>query len=896
MELFVPMNLRPLETNGQIDYMRKSEWFDLFLQSYLLFWPFQISRTSVRFVYDGEYNGTSDLTDFLAKLSPYTAHPERYGNLYITANDLHLHSSVYNNKGYMRQQLLIMYADKYSPAEYIGVADTDCMFITYVDREDIFENSKPVVHGRIGKPTDLHFWYHIPESTRWFMGGINETMRCMSFFPVTVKRSHFQDLRDYVQSIHPNATNFDSVFHDAFVDHSSLHLISQFNIICTYLWHFKHDEYNWYIHDTTPDWDMKRVKDENPRGTVDGPVYGAENSRDVYYSKNASFMPKSFISIHTSYHYYRKNHLGFVDAAMEGFCTSPPFPKINETEEAFCDKTTDEIKALGYRKETHSFEDAMYWKVVNERDLVNEYRQRYNRIHNCTKYWDPSLFLPFVTRDSDRVQLPYMRELACKQLLVDNEVTHEAYKSVYHQTQSPPGTIDKRLWKSYHCDTFDLNSVFVVSTNTSDHKYSSSYFFQGVCAKCLDEVATPMIQIISNSSAFSLPTLPIIQSVVSDFNASGNETFSPTPLPTSPTPSPTVYPTNAPVIMTPAGRLCKIGEHRKGNWVIDPTHIQSSFSCCGWDGYYGFNISMNEKLCKPEGEQAGQCALHRTGGNSTQLLHAGGNACACDLKNELASSDWKFKDTQNNRHKFVWKPTNCDLLAWNGSQFCELLGNRTVLMIGDSTMQQTGVSLINMIIASGASCANQVNIVVSTLLYVTQTYKNCFVDATLEEAHSKIKPDISIFNVGAHLKDIGDLDFIIHSFREFIAKEKADRNVTFLWKTQNPGHVNCTNYREPFQDYSLGKDMDKVFHNDPNAIEQTKYNWNLFPIFDDIARNKSNFIGYKVIDMDPLYLRPDAHPAQLPDGRKRDCLHFCLPGPLQLFAVLLQTMMFNGEL
>ena len=201
--------------------------------------------------------------------------------------------------------------------------DTDCMFITYVDREDIFEEGKPVVHGRIGKPTDFIMWAHIPASTRWFMGNnggsINESMRCMSYFPITVKRSHFQDLRDFVISMHyPNATNFDEVFMESFQNHSSIHMISQFNIICTYLWHYKHDEYKWYIHDTSPDWDMKHVKYEESNGTIpDGPIEGAESSRSIYYEK-ASFIPKPFISIHTRYHSFRSN---FGDAALDGFCT-----------------------------------------------------------------------------------------------------------------------------------------------------------------------------------------------------------------------------------------------------------------------------------------------------------------------------------------------------------------------------------------------------------------------------------------------------------------------------------------------------------------------------------------------------------------------------------------------
>ena len=244
------VNVRPLETNKQVDYLRKSEWYDIFLRSYLLFWPIHVSKASVRFLYDGEYNGTSDLSDFLNKIAPYISHPQRYGSLFVTSNDLHRHSSVYGGKGYMRQQLLYFYADRYSSAEYIGLADTDCMFITYVDREDIFEQGKPVVHGRIGRPTDFIMWAHIPASTRWFMGGaINESMRCMSYFPVTIKRSHFKDLRDFIASIHyPNASSFDEVFLESFSNHSSIHMISQFNVICTYLWHYKHDEYTWYLH------------------------------------------------------------------------------------------------------------------------------------------------------------------------------------------------------------------------------------------------------------------------------------------------------------------------------------------------------------------------------------------------------------------------------------------------------------------------------------------------------------------------------------------------------------------------------------------------------------------------------------------------------------------------
>ena len=122
MELLVAVNVQPLESNKIVDMSRLYEWFDIFLRSYLLFWPVHLSKTSVRFLYDGEHNGTSDLSNFLDKIAPYTSQPERYGNLFITSNDLYRYSSVYGNRGTMRQQYLSFYADKYSSAEYIGLA------------------------------------------------------------------------------------------------------------------------------------------------------------------------------------------------------------------------------------------------------------------------------------------------------------------------------------------------------------------------------------------------------------------------------------------------------------------------------------------------------------------------------------------------------------------------------------------------------------------------------------------------------------------------------------------------------------------------------------------------------------------------------------------------------
>jgi hypothetical protein len=114
-------------------------------------------------------------------------------------------------------------------------------------------------------------------------------------------------------------------------------------------------------------------------------------------------------------------------------------------------------------------------------------------------------------------------------------------------------------------------------------------------------------------------------------------------------------------------------------------------------------------------------------------------------------------------------------------------------------------------------------------------------------------------------------------------------NVKVLWKTINPGHYHCTNISSPTTTYSpAGANEEDIFH------------WDTFPILDELASNHSRTAGIGVIDVSPLYLRGDAHPAlnQLLLHKKtdHDCLHFCSPGPLALFAQLMLQMLHNKEI
>ena len=86
IEIIVPVNIRPLEINGQVDYLKRNYWSDIFLSSYLLFWPREVSNTSLRFVYDDDYTNTSDLADFMVKLEAFKSRSSGVGLIYTSPN------------------------------------------------------------------------------------------------------------------------------------------------------------------------------------------------------------------------------------------------------------------------------------------------------------------------------------------------------------------------------------------------------------------------------------------------------------------------------------------------------------------------------------------------------------------------------------------------------------------------------------------------------------------------------------------------------------------------------------------------------------------------------------------------------------------------------------------
>jgi GDSL/SGNH-like Acyl-Esterase family found in Pmr5 and Cas1p len=148
-------------------------------------------------------------------------------------------------------------------------------------------------------------------------------------------------------------------------------------------------------------------------------------------------------------------------------------------------------------------------------------------------------------------------------------------------------------------------------------------------------------------------------------------------------------------------------------------------------------------------------------------------------------------------------------------------------------------------------------------------------------------PDIVVMNIAAHLHDIGDMMDIVRRLGPILDSMRrmyteARRPLSLAWRTSHSGHLDCADAIEPL----------KMPGNQP-AAARDKHGWRFHQTFDAMAMNASRHLNYTMLDMSPLILRPDAHSGRRYMG---DCLHYCIPGPIDIFSVVLQQALFNKEL
>lgn len=207
-------------------------------------------------------------------------------------------------------------------------------------------------------------------------------------------------------------------------------------------------------------------------------------------------------------------------------------------------------------------------------------------------------------------------------------------------------------------------------------------------------------------------------------------------------------------------------------------------------------------------------------------------------------------------------------------------------------MEQAFVTLTSMLASDpdprAAQCIERVKYGWSSHLMTSRFHNN------MPDYLAQVKPEIAVFTVGAHLQDHGDLQVILDLLeRELqpwgsrgggsVGSGKNASVPLLIWKSASPAHVGCHRHSSPYP-YGF------AYSNAEVAALRFK-NWQLFREFDEVARQRAARLGWRYLDMSPLYLRPDGHIR----GAKDDCLHYCLPGPINLFARLLLHLLLQEE-
>lgn len=316
--------------------------------------------------------------------------------------------------------------------------------------------------------------------------------------------------------------------------------------------------------------------------------------------------------------------------------------------------------------------------------------------------------------------------------------------------------------------------------------------------------------------------------------------------------------------------LCRKGNYTKGKWV-EFDRQTPSFHCCERSPPTDPINPINHPICH----------------DSSYASYVGigvGHACVCEHalpnRNSVLSIDM-----------YDWIPDSCYLLQWEDNNFCKLLGSRKLVIIGDSTSFYTHYTLKAMMWSNKQSCQNQIIHIENFWLNVhrgdtgLQRSPDVYKDLVSSDA------DIVIVSEAAHVHEshhyetqnknesktwkaiMDDVYWAFDKYKQEKEKENNQRKFQLVYSTALPGIKNCNLYSAPVPERLSDQDM---------------WNWKSLYEINDYARSN---LTIPVIDLTPLDLRPDAKCKV-----NGDCLHACIPGPLNIFPQILAHMMFTGEI
>ncbi|KAI8086615.1 GDSL/SGNH-like acyl-esterase family found in Pmr5 and Cas1p-domain-containing protein [Halteromyces radiatus] len=346
-------------------------------------------------------------------------------------------------------------------------------------------------------------------------------------------------------------------------------------------------------------------------------------------------------------------------------------------------------------------------------------------------------------------------------------------------------------------------------------------------------------------------------------------------------------------------RLCTPHTYNQGKWVRKRIHVKNNST-------HSFQLNVNYN-----------CPSH--------FAHK------CFARNDI--------ELQRNKQiaEWQWQPDDCDLLPMDAYPLAKHLSTHPLLFVGDSITQlqyESMSCLLGTFMTTPKTPTNMTGgdkkIKVSELIYSLpkstdeddndNNNSNTIISPSLAYLRSDFLVRVDDFKLIQPFEKEGDLLGVGHNFPWVHALSRFDyivintgahwhTNVRWgpntteeellqgfrdamtivfdylkkvvqphqrVWIRSTPfGHKNCSRYTKPAS-------LTSPLH--PPTGQQGEYEWHLFPVFDAVWREWINDWNQKhtfdtrfaYLDIsDMTNLRGDAH--SKPD---RDCLHTCLPGPV----------------
>ena len=336
-----------------------------------LFWPYQYQKLKLIVLLDEEAKNVSNFgksinEEFYKQFDMENSEIEiKLNSPPSLFNDFNF-TGYPNRIGWHRQQWIMFWADNFTTSEYVGFIDSDAIFTTRILPRDLFDNGKPVVRALFGK---AHKGYTADwtESSTLAIGR-PEPFNCMSYFPVIFKAEHLKKVRQrIIDQLGPNL-NFESAYKRLLEYKQGSY--SQYNIMCSYLFHFQRDDYRWTLYEKVrKDWQGPFLPSQTGKSDEIRPFLNKTQWRPA-------------ISAHWSYETY--NH-DFNKIVATGACFS--WPEVKN----LCDKKPD----IDYKSEKiNMYEwvfEAYIWALADFKQATKSHRKRQFELSICKQRWNPYL-------------------------------------------------------------------------------------------------------------------------------------------------------------------------------------------------------------------------------------------------------------------------------------------------------------------------------------------------------------------------------------------------------------------------------------------------------------------------------------------------------------------------